>query len=96
MKTQEWELFFFVYTGLDRLQHLIWDEKVLLEYYKEIDEILGEVMEHTEENASDLFIVSDHGFGPISKFVNLNSILAENGFSNGPMTDGGISFRRSE
>lgn len=80
MKTQEWELFFFVYTGLDRLQHLIWDEEVLLEYYKEIDEILGEVMEYTEENASNLFVVSDHGFGPISKFVNLNSILAENGF----------------
>ena len=79
MEVEEWELFFFVYTEPDRLQHLIWDEDVILEHYKELDDILGEVMTFVSENDANLFVVSDHGFGPISKFVHVNTILEENG-----------------
>lgn len=79
METEEWELFFFVYTEPDRLQHLIWDEEVILEHYKELDDILSEVMEFVESNDANLFVVSDHGFMPISNFVNVNTVLEENG-----------------
>ncbi|WP_049970227.1 alkaline phosphatase family protein [Haladaptatus cibarius] len=76
---EEWRLFFFVYTAPDRLQHLIWEEDALLSHYRELDDILGEVMEYTESRDSALFIVSDHGFGPISRFVFLNTLLEREG-----------------
>ena len=76
----EWRLFFFVFTAPDRLQHLIWDEKVLLNHYRQLDDIIGEAMAYAEANDATLYVISDHGFGPISTFVNLNSILADKGF----------------
>ncbi len=72
---EEWRLFFFVYTAPDRLQHLIWEDDVLLDHYRELDDVLGEVLEYVESRDSALFVVSDHGFGPISRFVFLNSLL---------------------
>lgn len=78
MKDEEWEIFFFVFTTPDRLQHLIWDEDILLDYYKIFDEIVGEIIEYTESMGSNLFIVSDHGFGPVSKTIYLNEILRRN------------------
>lgn len=78
MQTEEWELFFFVYTEPDRLQHLIWDEDVILEHYKDLDDILGEVMSFVSENNANLFVVSDHGFGPMSQFVHINTFFERN------------------
>lgn len=80
METDDWRLFFFVYTAPDRLQHLIWDEQTLLEHYQELDDILGEVLDYVSHRNGTLFVVSDHGFGPISTFVNVNTILAKNGY----------------
>ena len=76
----DWRLFFFVFTAPDRLQHLIWDTDTLLEHYKQLDDILGEVMDYTDEHEADLYVVSDHGFGPIEELVYVNHILAENGY----------------
>lgn len=80
METDDWRLFFFVYTAPDRFQHLIWDDDAILEHYKQFDDILGEVVEYTNDRDANLFVISDHGFGPISKFVHLNTILAEEGY----------------
>jgi len=79
-REREWRLFFFVYTAPDRLQHLIWDENVLLDHYRQLDEIIGEAISYAKSNDATLYVVSDHGFGPISTFVNLNSALADAGF----------------
>lgn len=79
MDTDQWRLFFFVYTAPDRLQHLIWDERTMLELYRKLDGILGEVMEYVDENDATLYVVSDHGFGPISKYVSVNRALEEAG-----------------
>ncbi|WP_418280456.1 alkaline phosphatase family protein [Halorubrum sp. DTA98] len=79
MDAGPWRLFFFVYTAPDRLQHLIWDDQTLIEHYRQLDEILGEVMEYVAENDATLYVVSDHGFGPISKFVSVNRALEEGG-----------------
>lgn len=76
----EWQLGFFVYTAPDRLQHLIWDEEVLLDHYRTLDEIVGEAMTYATETDATLYVVSDHGFGPISTFVHLNSVLSTHGF----------------
>jgi predicted AlkP superfamily phosphohydrolase/phosphomutase len=79
LMTEDWRLFFFVYTAPDRLQHLIWEDDVLLEHYRELDDVLGEVLEHVESRDATLFVVSDHGFGPISTFVFVNSLLEREG-----------------
>lgn len=80
METTDWRLFFFVYTAPDRLQHLVWDEAVLLDHYRHLDDILGEVMKYVSDVGSNLFVVSDHGLGPLSKTVHVNRILEEEGY----------------
>jgi predicted AlkP superfamily phosphohydrolase/phosphomutase len=76
---RDWRLFFFVYTEPDRLQHLLWDEEVLLDHYKDLDAILGEVLGQTDDRTT-VYVVSDHGFAPIEKYVYPNTILREAGF----------------
>ena len=80
METDDWRLFFFVFTAPDRLQHLIWDEEVLLDHYRELDDALGEVLDYVEERGSNLFVVSDHGFGPIDSYVHTNTFLEREGY----------------
>lgn len=80
METEEWRLFFFVYTAPDRLQHLVWDEEVLVDHYRLLDEILDEVMDYVEEREATLYVVSDHGFGPVDRLMYLNRILEAEGY----------------
>ncbi|WP_049996570.1 alkaline phosphatase family protein [Halococcus sediminicola] len=76
----DWRLFFFVYTAPDRLQHLLWDEDVLLEHYKQLDAVIGDAREAAADHDANLFVVSDHGFGPIAKNVHPNRVLADAGY----------------
>ncbi len=80
MEREAWELFFFVYTAPDRFQHLIWDDDRILAHYRELDDILGEVMAYTDERNADLYVVSDHGFGPIDQLAYPNHFLEEAGY----------------
>jgi len=75
-----WELFFFTVMTPDRLQHLVWDEEVLKAHYRRIDDLLGDVISIVESENANLFVVSDHGFGPVSKTVCVNNILESNGY----------------
>ncbi|MDQ2052593.1 alkaline phosphatase family protein [Natronolimnohabitans sp. A-GB9] len=76
----DWELFFFVFTAPDRFQHLVWDMDRLLDHYKKLDDILGEVMAYTDDHDADLYTVSDHGFGPLEELVYVNHILEQDGY----------------
>ncbi|MFC4541770.1 alkaline phosphatase family protein [Halosolutus amylolyticus] len=76
----DWRLFFFVFTAPDRFQHLVWDEDLLLEHYELLDDLLGEVMAYTDDHDADLYVVSDHGFGPIHELVYVNHFLERNGY----------------
>ncbi len=80
LEREEWRLFFFVYTAPDRLQHLIWDDEVLLDHYRYLDGIVGDAMDAAAERDASLYVVSDHGFGPVEKRVAVNSVLAEEGW----------------
>lgn len=80
MLEEEYELFFMVYTEPDRLQHLVWDEDVLRNHYAGLDAMLGEAIDHVEKNGGTLYVVSDHGFGPVARTANLNTILRDAGF----------------
>lgn len=79
-RSTDWELFFFVYTGPDRLQHLCWGEDVILEHYRELDDILGETMKYVSEVGGNLYIVSDHGFGKTDRQIHVNRILQDAGY----------------
>ncbi len=79
-RVDDWRLFFFVFTAPDRFQHLVWDEERLLDHYRTLDDLLGEVMERAEDRNADLYVVSDHGFGPIEQLVYTNRILEEEGY----------------
>jgi len=52
------DLFIVVFSALDRLQHFHWGEILILDWYKKMDKILGELISKGEK----IIIVSDHGF----------------------------------
>lgn len=79
MEREDWRLFFFTFTAPDRLQHLIWDEDVILDHYRHLDAVLAEVMTYCDRLDAALYVVSDHGFGPVSRVVNVNRALADAG-----------------
>lgn len=64
----------------DRLFHFFMDDKkILLDYFKFLDEKIGNFARKIPEN-SELVILSDHGFCEIEKEVNVNAILMKNKF----------------
>jgi predicted AlkP superfamily phosphohydrolase/phosphomutase len=62
------DLLIAVYTLLDRIQHFHWGEDYVVEWYKRMDEKIGELIFDTgflggeEENDNRLIVISDHGF----------------------------------
>lgn len=92
MSVDDWRLFFFVFTAPDRLQHLVWDEPVLRDHYRLLDDLLGEVMAYCSDHDADLYVVSDHGFGPVSRAVNVNTVLESAGLFTRQRDDGSRSL----
>jgi len=97
---KDWDVFMFVITGSDRLEHFLWDSyeneddnynKDFLKFFKEVDEIIGEI--DSKLNQDDkLMIISDHGMERIKTNVNLNVFLQEKGFLD--LKDEGVRFNR--
>lgn len=84
---ESWDLFIGVITATDRLHHFFWNDMEekneygtrFIEYYRLIDEILGQVVERVDDDTT-LIIISDHGFCTLKKEVHVNYWLKENGF----------------
>jgi len=84
-KTKDWGLFFMVLAGPDRLQHFYFQDILshdpyLLNYYNEIDQFLGYILDHVIDEETYLFVVSDHGFMQLHRRIYINSLLHELGF----------------
>lgn len=89
-REEDWDVLVAVITELDRVQHLMfkllgksqvsadWQElqQSALNLYRQADKIIGELRELMDDRTT-LFVVSDHGFGPLDKRFNLNAWLAE-------------------
>ena len=88
MKNEEWDLFMGIFEDVDRLQHYFWRfmdpdhpeyekgnkfENAIHDYYIKLDNILGEIKEKLDDAV--IFIVSDHGFGPLYKQIFVNNLL---------------------
>lgn len=79
LEETEFRLGFVVFTAPDRLQHIVWDEDVLLEHYRCLDEVLATVRSYVDARDGTLFVVSDHGFGPAERIVYANRALEREG-----------------
>ena len=66
------DFYMLVFTGSDRLQHVLWDKPEIIEaFYEELDGVIGNILKFFGEDTT-VFVVSDHGFGPLERtfFVN--------------------------
>lgn len=96
LEKKNFDLFSFIFQASDKVQHMFWrliDEThpaydrekaekygdAILKVYQKMDEIVGEVMPFVDEDTT-LFLISDHGFHPFRKAVNLNTWLVKNGY----------------
>lgn len=89
-KNENWDIFMFTVTETDRIHHFLFDayenpmhpfhaEFRLL--YREIDRIIGDfIARAAEQGVTEIILLSDHGFGPISREINLNPILKKHRF----------------
>ena len=89
-KNENWDIFMFTVTETDRIHHFLFDayenprhpfhsEFRLL--YREIDRIVGDfIARAAEKGFTEIIILSDHGFGPVSREINLNPILKKHRF----------------
>jgi predicted AlkP superfamily phosphohydrolase/phosphomutase len=84
------DLFFGVVQALDHLQHLFWNDiagdpgqgryaALVDRCYGLADEIVGHRMGLLADRTT-LFLVSDHGFGPVRKWFHVNRFLQERGW----------------
>ncbi len=90
---KEWDLLISVFHVFDELCHELWKyidkEKSgfsknnlgdnIFEMYIKADRFLGELIKNIDKNTT-LFVLSDHGFGPVYKTIYLNNWLIEKGY----------------
>ena len=94
MKTRNWQLFWFVEIGVDRIHHAFWKfadpehpkyekgnkyENVIREYYAHVDAKMGELLELIDDDTYVL-VVSDHGAKPMDGAFAVNEWLISNGY----------------
>jgi len=84
----DWDVFWLVFTGSDRLGHFLFDayenenhqyHSDFLRYFKQVDRAIGEIAGRLGPE-DGLLIFSDHGMANNKANVNLNCFLRENGF----------------
>lgn len=96
MEQEAWDLFCCVWVEMDRMQHCLWHvfdplhprhdqalaakyRPAILDIYRMLDDRIAEMVERRPPD-SDVFFISDHGFGPCRYKVFLNTWLAQEGF----------------
>jgi predicted AlkP superfamily phosphohydrolase/phosphomutase len=95
MRKEPWDFFMFHLLGSDRMQHEFWhlldashpqhdpDERrrygnVVLDFFRQMDASIGRLIEAVDEDVV-ILVMSDHGFGPVRRFVNFNTWLLQQG-----------------
>jgi predicted AlkP superfamily phosphohydrolase/phosphomutase len=96
MRAREWDFFMVHFYGPDRMTHEFWHlmdpshpqhdpqeyaryGNVVLAFFEELDASLGRLMDELNEE-DVLVLMSDHGMGRVTKFLNVNSWLLREGF----------------
>ncbi len=88
-----WDFFMFVEIGVDRIHHAFWKymdpahhlyekgnpyENVIMDYYKRVDTLIGELLSNVDQNTS-ILVVSDHGAKSMKGAFCINEWLIEQG-----------------
>jgi predicted AlkP superfamily phosphohydrolase/phosphomutase len=85
---EPWDLAIAVLTETDRLQHFLWNHvadpgsalhEPVLDMYREVDAAVDAIIGQADDD-TDLFIVSDHGFGPATCQLHVNAWLRTQGW----------------
>lgn len=96
MKNKSWDVLIVVFSCTDWVQHLMWKhidrshprydtsrsqkyDLKFLEFWKKIDRIISNITDMAGGDAN-VFVVSDHGFGPQYGCFNLNRWLEKKGY----------------
>lgn len=87
-----WDVGLLVLSATDEASHAFWHcmeapdgtpaaryRDVISRVYQRADQAIGELLESASDDVV-VFIMSDHGFGPLKKLVHLNRWLADAGF----------------
>jgi predicted AlkP superfamily phosphohydrolase/phosphomutase len=95
MTHKKWDFFMVHILGTDRIQHELWhilDPKhpdhdpaelkrlgnVVQEFFEQVDAAVGRMLDVLDDETT-IMVMSDHGFGPVYKFINFNTWLLEQG-----------------
>ena len=87
IEEDDWDLFFGVFMTTDRVNHFLFKhyeeggeyEEEFLEFYRTIDQYLGELRELLADDVT-MLVASDHGFTSLDYEVHLNEWLREEGW----------------
>jgi predicted AlkP superfamily phosphohydrolase/phosphomutase len=92
LRKYPWDLFMVVYSLTDRIGHYFWhyhdnqnlsnDEdfvQAVSRSYERVDGMIGDLLD-TVDDRTTIFIISDHGFGPMEKVFYINKWLFDEGF----------------
>lgn len=96
LETHAWEFFMAVFVMPDRIQHLFWKyidptfphyhsefaewvRPHIVDCYRLLDNMIGEVLARLYDD-TDLYVVSDHGFGGTDAWINVNTWLEREGY----------------
>jgi predicted AlkP superfamily phosphohydrolase/phosphomutase len=96
IQDKQWDFYMIHFAGIDRLQHELWHvfddthpahskreaarfRDQTLRFFVRTDETLGALVDAAGDDTT-VVVMSDHGFGPIYRFVNVNMWLIERGY----------------
>ncbi len=85
MREKAWDFMMIHFMETDQVQHFMWHKKggedwcPILQVYKRIDKALGILTDELDEEDS-LFIMSDHGFGPLRYNFHIDTWLLKEGY----------------
>jgi len=79
LQAEPWDLAMLMFPATDIIQHKLWHEQIdIAAMYEFMDGILAEIVARAG-NAS-IWLVSDHGFGPLKKQFHINKWLRDQGW----------------
>ncbi|MCB0018361.1 MAG: alkaline phosphatase family protein [Anaerolineales bacterium] len=92
MREEQWDVLMVHFIALDIMMHALWRfmdrghrrfeespfEHAIRDGYKLVDNYVGRMLGQAPQDTT-VFVMSDHGFGPLNNIVNLNNYLMEKG-----------------
>ncbi len=92
MKNEPWDILMVHFIALDIMKHALWRfmdqnhpryqstpyQHAIRDAYNLVDDYIGKMLADLPDDAT-VFVMSDHGFGPLHNIVNLNVFLMQKG-----------------